>query len=118
MFLSTRRLLIGPIPTDPRYDPIMFCIMCSYIGLIIYPRILAIWNEDKEMSPRSLFRTINLLFWLVMLRVILVLGTLKEDYVLLFCTNAALRAYGYVGQTDQRVFRGMGLMKRAVDVFE
>jgi hypothetical protein len=53
-----------------------------------------------------------------MLRVILVLGTLKEDYVLLFCTNAALRAYGYVGKTDQRVFRGMGLMKRAVDVFE
>jgi hypothetical protein len=119
MFLLAGRLLIGQMPA-PRYDPIMFFIMCSYMGIIRYLGILAIWNEDKEMLLRGVFRTVNLLFWLVMwLRVILALGTLKEDHLaftgfvpmlLLWLTDT------WVRQTRD-YFEKRGLIKRLVDVF-
>jgi hypothetical protein len=95
------------------------------MGLIRYLGIFAIWNEDKEMLLRRLFRTINLLFWLVMwLRVILVLGTLKEDNVLLHLAFTGFVPVLLLWLTDTWVrqtreyFEKRGLMKRIVDVFE
>jgi hypothetical protein len=125
MFLLAGRLLMGPIAIPRRYDPVVFYIICSYMGLIRYLGILAIWNEDKETLLRRLFRTINLLFWLVMwIRVLLLLGTLQEASVLLHLAFTGFVPMLLLWLTDTWVrqtreyFEKRGLMKRLVDVFE